>query len=111
VVTIVDAEDDLHPDIFLIVNTIMAREGASIVQAGVQLMDFESSWYAVHNVLEYFFWFKSRLHFHAHVGLIPLGGTTVCLGRRLIETAGGWDENCLTEVADIGIRLSTQGKS
>ena len=68
VVTIFDAEDDVHPEIFQIVNTLMVRNGASIVQAGVQLMDFESNWFAVHNVLEYYFWFRSRLHFHAGVG-------------------------------------------
>jgi len=110
VVTIFDAEDDVHPDIFQIVNTIMLRSGASIVQAGVQLMDFSSHWYAVHNVLEYFFWFRSRLHFHAEVGMVPLGGNTVFMGRHLIERAGGWDEHCLTEDADIGIRLSVLGE-
>ncbi len=109
VVTIFDAEDDVHPDIFQIVNTIMERDGARIVQAGVQLMDFQSSWYAVHNVLEYFFWFRSRLHFHATVGVIPLGGNTVFIERALLEAVGGWDERCLTEDADLGIRLSALG--
>jgi cellulose synthase/poly-beta-1,6-N-acetylglucosamine synthase-like glycosyltransferase len=88
----------------------MRRKSASIVQAGVQLMNFGSSWYSIHNVLEYFFYFKSRLHFHSQVGMIPLGGNTVFLGRRLIEKVGGWDEACLTEDADIGIRLSTLGE-
>jgi cellulose synthase/poly-beta-1,6-N-acetylglucosamine synthase-like glycosyltransferase len=110
VVTIFDAEDDVHPDVFQIVNTIMLREGSRIVQAGVQLMDFGSRWYAVHNVLEYFFWFRSRLHFHAGVGMVPLGGNTVFMARTLVEEAGGWDEDCLTEDADIGIRLSVLGE-
>jgi cellulose synthase/poly-beta-1,6-N-acetylglucosamine synthase-like glycosyltransferase len=110
VVTIFDAEDDVHPEIFQIANTIMQRDGASILQAGVQLMDARSSWFAVHNVLEYFFWFQSRLHFHASVGMVPLGGNTVFLRRELVERAGGWDERCLTEDADIGIRLSVLGE-
>jgi cellulose synthase/poly-beta-1,6-N-acetylglucosamine synthase-like glycosyltransferase len=110
VVTIFDAEDDVHPEIFDVVNTIMLDEDAGIVQAGVQLMDFRSSWYAPHNVLEYFFWFKSRLHFHAQVGSVPLGGNTVFMKRNLIEAAGGWDENCLTEDADIGMRMSALGE-
>lgn len=110
VVTIFDAEDDVHPDIFNVANTVMQRDDAGIVQAGVQLMDFQSTWFAVHNVLEYFFWFKSRLHFHAQVGMVPLGGNTVFMRRRLIEMVGGWDEQCLTEDADIGIRLSTLGE-
>ncbi len=110
VVTIFDAEDDVHPEVFYTVNTIMHKKGASIVQAGVQLMNYGSSWYAVQNVLEYFFWFKSRLHFHARVGMIPLGGNTVFMKRYLIEKVGGWDEACLTEDADIGIRLSVLGE-
>ena len=28
-------------------------------------MNYRSSWFSARNVLEYFFWFKSRLHFHA----------------------------------------------
>jgi glycosyltransferase XagB len=106
VVTIFDAEDDVHPEMFWIVNTIMSDEDAAIVQAGVQLMDFRSRWFSVHNVLEYFFWFKSRLHFHARVGMVPLGGNTVFVRRPLINAVGGWDEHCLTEDADIGLRLS-----
>lgn len=110
IVTIFDSEDDVHPDVFNVANTVMLRDGAGIVQAGVQLMDFQSTWFAVHNVLEYFFWFKSRLHFHAKIGMVPLGGNTVFMRRDLIERVGGWDEQCLTEDADIGIRLSTLGE-
>src|SRR6266702_3907224 len=58
------------------------------------------------NVLEYFFWFKSSLHFFSRVGMTPLGGNTVFVRRELMEQLGGWDENCLTEDADLGIRLS-----
>jgi cellulose synthase/poly-beta-1,6-N-acetylglucosamine synthase-like glycosyltransferase len=110
VVTIFDAEDDIDPDIFNVVNTVMAAERVGIVQAGVQLMNFKDHWFGLHNCLEYFFWFKSRLHFHAAVGMIPLGGNTVFVRRDLVERVGGWDEDCLTEDADIGIRLSVLGE-
>ncbi len=110
VVTIFDAEDDVHPEIFDVINTTMLQKDAGIVQAGVQLMDFRSSWYSTQNVLEYFFYFKSRLHYHAQVGMIPLGGNTVFVKRDLLEKVGGWDEACLTEDADLGIRLSVLGE-
>ena len=110
VVTIFDAEDDVHPELFDVINTTMLQKGAGIVQAGVQLMDFRSSWYSTQNVLEYFFYFKSRLHYHAKVGMIPLGGNTVFVKRELLERVGGWDESCLTEDADLGIRLSVLGE-
>jgi cellulose synthase/poly-beta-1,6-N-acetylglucosamine synthase-like glycosyltransferase len=110
VVTIFDAEDDIHPDIFNVVNTVMKSEHVKVVQAGVQLMNFESTWYSALNVLEYFFWFKSRLHYFARNRAITLGGNTVFFDRALLMGVGGWDETNLTEDADIGLRLSSTGE-
>lgn len=106
IITIFDAEDDIHPEIFNIVNSVMVQEGVRVVQCGVQLMNFETSWYSALNVLEYFFWFKSRLHFHAKLGMIPLGGNTVFFAREVVDAVGGWDDTNLTEDADMGIRIS-----
>src|SRR5262249_15598028 len=110
VVTIFDAEDEIQPAIFDIVNTIMVTERVRVVQAGVQLMNFDSNWYSTFNVLEYFFWFRSRLHYQAKHGAIPLGGNTVFFARELLERIGGWDENNLTEDADIGLRVCGMGE-
>jgi cellulose synthase/poly-beta-1,6-N-acetylglucosamine synthase-like glycosyltransferase len=106
IVTIFDAEDEPHPDILNVVNTVTVREGAPVTQCGVQLMNYEDHWFSALNVLEYFFWFKSRLHYHATRRVIPLGGNTVFIKRDLLLELGGWDQNCLTEDADLGIRLS-----
>jgi glycosyltransferase XagB len=38
--------------------------------------------------------------------MIPLGGNTIFIRRDLLEQIGGWDEQCLTEDAEIGLRLS-----
>jgi cellulose synthase/poly-beta-1,6-N-acetylglucosamine synthase-like glycosyltransferase len=109
VVTIFDAEDEPHPEILNIINTIMLNEGVDVVQSGVQLMNHNTKWFCFLNVLEYFFWFKSSLHFFARLGMTPLGGNTVFVRRHLMEQLGGWDETCLTEDADLGIRLSIAG--
>jgi cellulose synthase/poly-beta-1,6-N-acetylglucosamine synthase-like glycosyltransferase len=109
VVTIFDAEDEVHPDILSVINTVMTNEKVKVVQAGVQLMNYKSNWYSTFNVLEYFFWFKSRLHYHAKLGSIPLGGNTVFFSRELLLQIGGWDETNLTEDADIGLRVSALG--
>jgi cellulose synthase/poly-beta-1,6-N-acetylglucosamine synthase-like glycosyltransferase len=109
VVTIFDAEDEPHPDILNIINTTMLNEEVDVVQSGVQLMNHNTKWFCFLNVLEYFFWFKSSLHFFARVGMIPLGGNTVFVRRDLLRQLGGWDEHCLTEDADLGIRLSLAG--
>ena len=110
VVTIFDAEDDVHPDIFHVVNTTMVSESVSVVQGGVQLMNIRDHWFSVFNCLEYYFYFKSRLHFNARVGMVPLGGNTVFFSRELLDRVGGWDVDCLTEDADIGMRISALGE-
>ncbi len=106
VVTIFDAEDEPHRDILNIINTTMLNEDVDVVQSGVQLMNHNTKWFCFLNVLEYFFWFKSSMHFFARVGITPLGGNTVFVRRELMEQLGGWDETLLTEDADLGIRLS-----
>ncbi|MBV9614154.1 MAG: glycosyltransferase [Ktedonobacteraceae bacterium] len=110
IVTIFDAEDDISSNIFNMINTVILQEKVGVIQAGVQLMNFNDHWFSIHNCLEYFFWFKSRLHFHANLGMIPLGGNTVFIRRDLLEKINGWDEQCLTEDAEIGLRLSVLGE-
>ncbi|MDQ3239359.1 MAG: glycosyltransferase, partial [bacterium] len=109
VVAVFDAEDEPHRDIYNVINTVMQRDGADVVQSGVQLMNYRSRWFSSFNVLEYYFWFKSALHFFAKGGLIPLGGNTVFFKKKWLVKAKGWDETCLTEDADIGIRMSLMG--
>jgi glycosyltransferase XagB len=105
IVTIFDAEDEPHPDILQVINTTFLNEPVDVVQSGVQLMNHNTKWFCFLNVLEYFFWFKSSLHFFARCGMTPLGGNTVFLRRRLMQHLGGWDHTTLTEDADLGIRL------
>nr|MBA2677318.1 glycosyltransferase family 2 protein [Ktedonobacteraceae bacterium] len=77
IVTIFDAEDEPHPDILQVINTTFLNEPVDVVQSGVQLMNHNTRWFSFLNVLEYFFWFKSSLHFFARCGMTPLGGNTV----------------------------------
>jgi cellulose synthase/poly-beta-1,6-N-acetylglucosamine synthase-like glycosyltransferase len=105
IVTIFDAEDEPHPDILQVINTTFLNEPVDAVQSGVQLMNHNTKWFCFLNVLEYFFWFKSSLHFFARCGMTPLGGNTVFVRRDLMQYLGGWDHTTLTEDADLGIRL------
>lgn len=111
VVGVFDAEDEVHPWLLHAVNHKMRARGADVVQAGVQLINYWSNWYSVRNVLEYFFWFRSRLHLHANARFIPLGGNTVFVRTELLKQVGGWDGDCLTEDCDLGVRLSLEGAS
>lgn len=109
VVGVFDAEDQVHPELLAHVDHAFRATGADVVQGGVQLINFHSSWYSLRNCLEYFFWFRSRLHLHAEKGFIPLGGNTVFVRTDVLRDADGWDGNCLAEDCDLGVRLSSRG--
>jgi glycosyltransferase XagB len=106
VVMVIDAEDDVQPGLLRLADATFRNHSADIVQTGIQLMDFDKSWWTPRNVLEYFFWFRSRLHFHAAQRFITLGGTGVAVRRDLLNHLGGWDEFCLAEDCDLGVRAS-----
>ncbi|WP_190258315.1 glycosyltransferase family 2 protein, partial [Dactylosporangium sucinum] len=84
VIGVVDAEDDVAPQLLTRVNTLLARTDADVVQGGVQLMTLGRrvrDWFKVHNVMEYFFWFTSRMFYQVRTGFVPLGGNTVFIRR------------------------------
>ncbi len=111
-----DAEDVVHPDLLNHVDHAFRTEQADVVQGGVQLLNFYSSWYSLRNCLEYFFWYRSRLHLQAQKGFITLGGNTVFVKRELVDrkegsdARWGWDDTCLAEDCELGVRLSSAGK-
>ncbi|MGW4351442.1 glycosyltransferase [Nocardia sp. NPDC004582] len=109
VVGVFDAEDQVHPALLSHVDHAFRSTAADVVQGGVQLINFHSNWYSLRNCLEYFFWFRSRLHLQARHGFIPLGGNTVFVRTERLREVDGWDENCLAEDCDLGARLSTRG--
>jgi cellulose synthase/poly-beta-1,6-N-acetylglucosamine synthase-like glycosyltransferase len=109
IVGVFDAEDQVAPGVLHAVDHAFQDGEVEVVQGATQLMNFHSSWFSVRNVLEYYFWFKSRLHYHGGVGFIPLGGNTVFIKRDWLVRVGGWDPDCLTEDAEIGTRLSAMG--
>jgi cellulose synthase/poly-beta-1,6-N-acetylglucosamine synthase-like glycosyltransferase len=109
-VGVIDAEDTVSTELLYAVEAAFQSTDADIVQGGVQLMNLGSrlrDWFCVHNVLEYFFWFFSRMPFQADQGFVPLGGNTVFIRRELLERAGGWPVT-LTEDCALGVRLSTE---
>ncbi|MEB0161254.1 glycosyltransferase family 2 protein, partial [Pseudomonas sp. AH2 (2023)] len=40
---------------------------------------------------------------------IPLGGNTVFVTRDRLEWSKGWDDQCLAEDCELGVRLSSDG--
>lgn len=109
IVGIVDAESIFARRLLVHVDTKFANSGADIVQAGVQLMNYNDSWFTLLNCLEYFRWFMSRLHLHAKQGVITLGGNSVFFKRSVLDALDGWDVYNLTEDAELSIRASAAG--
>jgi len=109
VVGVFDAEDEVDRRLLRQVDACFSTTGADVVQGGVQLVNFQSNWYSLRNCLEYFFWFRSRLHLHAEHRFIPLGGNTVFVRREVLASVGGWDPECLAEDCELGVRLSALG--
>jgi len=109
VIGVFDAEDEVHPRLLRVVDAAFRATRADVVQGGVQLVDFRSSWFSLRNCLEYFFWFRSRLHLQERHRFIPLGGNTVFVASELLRSVGGYDPECLAEDCELGVRLSCLG--
>jgi glycosyltransferase XagB len=108
IVTIFDAEDEPSSEILNIMNTTYIRKDVDIIQGGVQLMDFNSKWFSALNVLEYYFWFKSSLMLFCKSNIMPFGGNTIFIKRYILMQNNGWDESCLTEDCELGIRVAKE---
>ena len=53
-VVIFDSEDEVHPKILSIADTMYQQKDVDIIQAGVQLVNYADRWFSSANVLEYF---------------------------------------------------------
>jgi cellulose synthase/poly-beta-1,6-N-acetylglucosamine synthase-like glycosyltransferase len=111
IVGIIDAESLTAPGLLAHIDATFQLTGTDIVQGAVHLVNYRSRWFTLRNCVEYRIWFRSRLHGHANAGFIPLGGNTVFVWRHLLEQVGGWDDDCLAEDCEIGVRLSVLGKN
>lgn len=107
VVGVFDAESIAAEELLAHIDSVFTTKNADVVQGAVQLINYKDTWYSLRNCLEYFTWFRSRLHAHSRQGFIPLGGNTVFIKRDLLTAVGGWDGSCLAEDCDLGVRLST----
>ena len=84
---------------------IRCRRGRRAIRAGrVRLMICTINDAYLHNCLGCFFWFKSRLHFHAEDRHRPARRIhRLHEAPSLLRSLEGWDETCLTRDADIGL--------
>jgi glycosyltransferase XagB len=108
IITIVDAEDEIAPNVLQRINEIFNNEDVDIIQNAVVLTNLDSKWFSNLNILEYYFWFKSSLSFFAKHGVMTMGGNSVFI-KKAVLNGFYYDESKLTEDADMGIKLSFEG--
>jgi len=108
-IAIFDAEDHVHPHLLASIDTAINTSGRKIIQTGVNLINWNSSWFGIHATLEYYFWFKSRIQWYAEKGIVTLGGVGAFIPKEVLIVLNGWDENCLTEDAKLGVDCTIKG--
>ena len=101
--------DDVHPELLRHVEATLAATGADVVQSGVLPTYTTSSWPSIHRMLEGYFWFRSRLPYHAQQRFTPLANTSLFARVDVLRDAGGWDEDAVAEGGELGVRLSVAG--
>lgn len=89
VVGVFDAESIAAKELLAHIDSVFTTKNADVVQGAVQLINYKDTWYALRNCLEYFTWFRSRLHAHSRLGFIPLGGQYGLHQKRTPHRRGG----------------------
>ena len=110
IVCIFDAETVAAPKLMETVDAAFRSDPYPVaVQGSIQLMNVNDTWISLRCALEYLWWFRSRLHRAAQMGVVPLGGNTVFFRFTYLHQIGGWNTTNLAEDAEIGIRISAIG--
>lgn len=65
-------------------------------------------WFCVHNVMEYWSWFSSRVFWQLLKGVMPYGGNSLFRETESLRAKGGWPRT-LTEDCSLGISDSAEG--
>lgn len=109
IVGILDAETVSAPGLLAQMDAAFQVAGVSVVQGGVIMTNFQSSFISLRSSLEYFTHHRSKMHFTAAHGSMLMGGNTVFFRRELLDELGGWDETNLAEDAELSLRIQTLG--
>lgn len=109
-----DAEDRPHHDQLLEAWQAFTRKGSRLacVQAPLVIGNFSANFLTRYFSFEYAGLFRGLLPWLSRQGAVmPLGGTSNHLRRKVLQEVGGWDSYNVTEDADLGMRLARFGYS
>lgn len=111
-VTVYDAEDRPHPDQLRAALASFAHGGPELacLQAPLGWYNANENWLTRQFAVEYAAQFHVVLPALARWGwALPLGGTSNHFRVSALRAVGGWDPYNVTEDADLGFRLATNG--
>lgn len=107
-----DAEDRPHRDQLLEAWQAFRRGGSDLacLQAPLVIGNFSCNYLTRYFSFEYAGLFRGLLPWLSRRGAVmPLGGTSNHLRRKVLQKVGGWDSYNVTEDADLGMRLARFG--
>lgn len=113
-VVVYDAEDRPHQDQLLEAWQAFSKGGSQLacVQAPLIIGNFAGNFLTRYFSFEYAGLFRGLLPWLSRRGAVmPLGGTSNHLRRKVLQQVGGWDSYNVTEDADLGMRLARFGYS
>lgn len=109
VVGVCQPGDDVHPQLLERIDSCITGQGADAVQPGLQLVARSRKWFRLHYIVDRYFWYRSRLQFHARQHFTPIDASTAFVRADILRRCGGWDEESTDEGCDLGVRLSVEG--
>ncbi len=109
--TIYDAEDAPNISQLRFAASIFAQQpNISCLQARLNYYNARENWLTTLFCIEYTMLFETLLPALYHLKIpIPLGGTSNHLRVKILRKLGGWDCFNVTEDADLGLRLASEG--
>lgn len=111
-VVVYDAEDRPHRDQLLEAWQAFRRGGKNLacLQAPLMIGNFSHNYLTRYFSFEYAGLFRGLLPWLSRRGAVmPLGGTSNHIKRKVLQEIGGWDSYNVTEDADLGMRLARFG--
>jgi hypothetical protein len=108
VIGVVELGDEVHPRLLHHVDAALADPTVGAVQGGVRQVATRRRWFTARSIVGQYFWSRSRLAFHARQRFTPLDRTTSFVRAQVLRDHGGWDQRCVDEAAELGVRLSVR---
>jgi exo-beta-1,3-glucanase (GH17 family)/cellulose synthase/poly-beta-1,6-N-acetylglucosamine synthase-like glycosyltransferase len=108
-IAVVDSDYVVEPHWLKTAIPHFAQDDVGIVQAPQDYRDGEGSTFKKNIYWEYRAFFRLGMVFRAEDNAIIQHGTMTIIRRSALEDAGEWDEHCITEDAELGLRLFASG--